>query len=173
MTEFVALPAVLAAGPEAQFQLLGDPRPVALLANVRAAMIQSLRTSAFAGPVLGNAEAVVDYLRARIAQAPVEIVLLLLLDGRRRLIRELCLSTGAVESALLAPRDVIRPVLNANARAVILAHNHPSGDPAPSRADTELTRQIALILDGLGVSLFDHIIVARDGWTSFRALGLI
>jgi DNA repair protein RadC len=136
-------------------------------------MIQSLRTDAFAGPILGDAEAVVAYLRARIAHAPVESVLLLLLDARRQLIRELCLSTGAVESAGLPPREVIRPVLNANARAVILAHNHPSGDPAPSRADIELTRQIAALLDGLGVSLFDHIIVARDGWSSFRALGLL
>ncbi|MEA3031702.1 MAG: repair protein RadC [Sphingomonadales bacterium] len=164
---------MLAAGAEAQLQLLGDARPAALLASVRAVMIQSLRTSAFSGPVLGNAEAVVAYLRARMAQAPVESVLLLLLDGRRQLIRELRLSTGAVETALLAPREVIRAVLNANARAVILAHNHPSGDPAPSPADTELTRQIAFLLDGLGVSLFDHIIVAREGWTSFRALGLI
>jgi DNA repair protein RadC len=136
-------------------------------------MIQSLRTDAFAGPILGTAEAVVDYLRARIAHAPVESVLLLLLDSRRQLIRELCLSTGAVDSALLPPREVIRLVLNANARAVILAHNHPSGDPAPSPADTELTRRIAFLLDGIGVSLFDHIIVSREGWSSFRALGLI
>lgn len=173
MTEFVALPAVLAASPEAQLQLLGDARAGALLASVRAAMLHALRTEAFAGPVLDHAEAVVAYLRARMAQAPVESVLLLLLDSRRRLIRELCLSTGAVESALLAPREVIRAVLNANARAVILAHNHPSGDPAPSAADRELTRQIAVLLDGVGVALFDHIIVAREGWTSFRALGLI
>jgi DNA repair protein RadC len=146
---------------------------VALLASVHAAMIQSMRTDAFAGPVLGSAEAVVDYLRARIAHAPVESVLLLLLDRRRHLIREVCLGTGGVESALLPPREVIRPVLNANASAVILAHNHPSGDPTPSRADIELTRQIAYLLDGLGVSLFDHIIVARQGWSSLRELGLL
>lgn len=173
ITEFGTLPAALAASSEAQFQLLADPCPVALLASARAVMIQSLRTDAFAGPILGNAHTVVNYLRARIAHSPVESALLLLLDSRRHLIRELCLSTGAVESALLSPREVIRSVLNANACAVILAHNHPSGDPAPSRADTELTRQIAHLLDGLGVSLFDHIIVARAGWSSFRALGLI
>lgn len=97
---------------------------------------------------------------------------MLFLDKRLRLIRDERLGSGTVDHAPVYPREVIRRALELSASALILVHNHPSGDPTPSRGDIEITRKIA---DGgrlLGIEVHDHLIVGGSEVTSFKALGL-
>ena len=163
----------MAADPIALRRVVGDERTTVLLSSLRAIQLYILREAAFAGPVLGTAQAVVDYIRADIGNARVETVKLLLLDARRHLLHELCVSIGSIDAAELPLREILRHALNADARGIILVHNHPSGSPTPSRADIELTARIAHALNGLHIILFDHLIVTEDGVSSFRELGLI
>jgi DNA repair protein RadC len=144
-----------------------------LLATVHVAQLRSLRAIAALEPVLDQADAVAGYLFARLAHDHVETVLLLLLDEQRRLLREVPLSRGGLDDAIVSVREIARHAINAKARAIILVHNHPSGDPTPSPTDRMLTRRIAGIARELDMPLLDHFIIARGGWTSFRALGLI
>jgi len=164
---------VLAAGAEAVERTIEHPCPAALLAAVHAAQLRSLRAVASLGPVLDHADAVAGYLFARLAHDHAESVLLLLLDQQRRLLREVVLSRGGLEDTVVSIREIARHAINAKARAIILVHNHPSGDPTPSAADKALTRRISDIARAVEMPLLDHFIIAHGGWTSFRALGLL
>ena len=83
------------------------------------------------------------------------------------------LDCGTVDHTPVYPREIIRRALQLNASAVILVHNHPSGDPTPSRADIDMTREIVALANPLGITVHDHLIVGRNGHASFRALGLL
>jgi DNA repair protein RadC len=97
----------------------------------------------------------------------------LLLDGRHRLIRQEIVSQGTLTASLVHPREVFRPALQEAAAALILVHNHPSGDPTPSAEDREVTRRLARAGEILGVRVLDHVIVAERGYCSRRAAGLL
>jgi DNA repair protein RadC len=122
--------------------------------------------------VLGP-EDVFRHFHARLRDAPHERFLVLLLDGRHRVIREVVTSQGTLTASLVHPREVFRPALREAAAALILVHNHPSGDPAPSREDREVTVRLARAGDILGVPVLDHVIVAERGWASLREQGVI
>ncbi len=122
--------------------------------------------------VLGP-EDVFRHFHARLRDAPHERFLVLLLDGRHRVLREVVTSQGTLTASLVHPREVFRPALREAAAALILVHNHPSGDPAPSREDREVTVRLALAGEILGVPVLDHVIVAERGWASLREQGLI
>ena len=113
------------------------------------------------------------HFHARLRDAPHERFLVLLLDGRHRVLREVVTSQGTLTASLVHPREVFRPALREAAAALILVHNHPSGDPAPSREDREVTLRLARAGEILGVPVLDHVIVAERGWASLRELGLI
>ena len=100
-----------------------------------------------------------------------EVFRVLLLDARHRLIRKVMVSKGTLAASLVHPRDVFRAAIRRNAGAVILVHNHPSGDPEPSGDDHELTRRLARAGDILGVEVLDHVIVASGGYVSLRESG--
>ncbi len=102
-----------------------------------------------------------------------EQVRILFLDKRNQLISDELQQTGTVDHTPVYPREVIKRALELSATAIILVHNHPSGDPTPSRADIEMTRTIIDIAQPLGVSVHDHVIVGRDGHASLRGLKLI
>lgn len=104
-----------------------------------------------------------------------ECVLALALDGRNRLLQELEVARGGLHGAALTPRDVFQPVIRAGASALILAHNHPSGDPTPSREDLVMTRAVAAAGEIVGVSLLDHLIFGArgGGYVSLFDLGLM
>jgi DNA repair protein RadC len=104
---------------------------------------------------------------------PHEEVWLACLDGCNRVLGLSRVSQGGLHGAALTPRDVLQPALVANASAIILAHNHPSGDPIPSQADITMTRALAGVCESLGIPLVDHIIVAREGCRSLFELGVI
>jgi DNA repair protein RadC len=102
---------------------------------------------------------------------PHERFLVVLLDGRHRVMGQVVVSQGTLTASLVHPREVFRPALREAAAAVILVHNHPSGDPAPSREDREITQRLARAGEILGVRVLDHVIVAEQGFVSLREAG--
>lgn len=123
--------------------------------------------------VLGSYTSVVEYCRTAMAFSEIEEFRLLFLDKKNGLIGDEVMQRGTVDHTPVYPREIIRRALQLNASAVILVHNHPSGDPAPSRADIEMTREIVTMAEPLGITVHDHLIVGRKGHASFRALGLL
>ena len=124
-------------------------------------------------PVLGSWSAVLDYCRTAMAFSDKEQLRLLFLDKRNALIADEVQQTGTVDHTPVYPREVVKRALELSATALILVHNHPSGDPTPSRADIEMTKTIIAIADPLGITVHDHVIVGRNGHSSLRGLKLI
>jgi len=125
------------------------------------------------GQPIRHPRQVVGYLAARWADAQAECFGLLLLDARNRLLGEELVSQGGWSASVVRPREVFRFALLAGAPALILYHNHPSGDPAPSREDIQITRQLVEAGQLLGVRVLDHLIVASEGYASLKERGLI
>ena len=124
-------------------------------------------------PVLSSWSAVLDYVRAAQAFAEKEQFRILFLDKRNQLIADEVQQQGTVDHTPVYPREVVKRALELSATAIILVHNHPSGDPTPSRADIDMTKQVAEVAKTLGIQLYDHIIVGRDGHASLRGMKLI
>ncbi|MDI4666970.1 DNA repair protein RadC [Xanthobacter autotrophicus] len=124
-------------------------------------------------PVLSSWSSVIDYCRTAMAYADREQVRVLFLDKRNQLIADEVLQTGTVDHAPVYPREVVKRALELSASALILCHNHPSGDPTPSRADVDMTRRIIEVAKPLGIEVHDHIIVGKDGHASLKGLKLI
>jgi DNA repair protein RadC len=126
-----------------------------------------------AKPVLSSWSSVLEYLHSAMAFEPREQFRIMFLDKRNNLIADEVQQHGTVDHVPVYPREVMRRALELHASAVILVHNHPSGDPTPSRADIQMTIAIRDIGAQLGIALHDHIIVGRDGHASLKALKLI
>jgi DNA repair protein RadC len=124
-------------------------------------------------PVLSSWSSVIDYCRTTMAFAEKEQFRVLFLDKRNQLIVDELQQTGTVDHTPVYPREVVKRALELSATALILVHNHPSGDPTPSHADIEMTRTIVEVAKPLGIAVHDHIIVGRDGHTSFKGLKLV
>lgn len=150
---------------------LGDAAIDALLA-VREAAVRLARADATEKPVLSGWEKLMDYLMADMARAKQEHFRLLFLDRKNRLIHDEVHRSGTVDHAPVYPREVAKRCLELHASAVILVHNHPSGDTLPSKADIDSTREIEKALKAIDVVVHDHVIVGRTGHTSFKAKGL-
>ena len=123
--------------------------------------------------MLSSWNAVLDYVRAAQAFAAKEQFRILFLDKKNQLIADEVQQQGTVDHTPVYPREVVKRALELSATAIILVHNHPSGDPTPSQADIEMTRQIASVAKPLGIALHDHIIVGSDGHASLKGLKLI
>jgi len=124
-------------------------------------------------PVLSSWDSVLEYCRAAMAFADKESFRILFLDKRNQLIADEVQQTGTVDHTPVYPREVVKRALELSATAIVLVHNHPSGDPAPSRADIQMTKSIIEVAKPLGIEVHDHIIVGRDGHASLRASKLI
>ena len=116
---------------------------------------------------------VIGYCRTSMAFADKEQFRLLFLDKRNQLIADEVQQVGTVDHTPVYPREVIKRALELGAAALILVHNHPSGDPKPSREDIEMTREIRKAAEALGLSIHDHLVIGRKGHASFRSLGLL
>ena len=125
------------------------------------------------GQAIRHPRQVVGYLTSRWADARAECFGMLLLDSRNRLLGEELLSRGGWSASVVRPREVLRHALLAGAPALILYHNHPSGDPAPSPEDVQITRQLVEAGHLLGVRVLDHLIVGAEGYASLRERGLM
>jgi DNA repair protein RadC len=123
--------------------------------------------------VLSSWSAVLDYCRTTMAFSDKEQFKIIFLDKRNQIIADEVQQVGTVDHTPVYPREVIKRALELSATAVVLVHNHPSGDPTPSRADIQMTQQIIDIARPLGIAVHDHIIVGKDGHASLKGLGLI
>ena len=141
---------------------------VAELKIVQAAAQRLLRDEVRRREVLSSSSSVLDYCRSTMAFQDREEFRILFLDRRNKLIADEVQQTGTVDHAPVYPREVVKRALELAATAIILVHNHPSGDPTPSRADIQMTQAIVDVAKPLGIAVHDHIIVGRDGHASFR-----
>lgn len=160
------------ADPAAARRLCG-PSAALQLAAARAAAVRLARADVSGRPVIASSVALHAYVRAELAHLPREQFRVLFLDRKNRLIRDEAMGDGSVDHAPVYPREVARRALELSASALILLHNHPSGDPSPSSADVDMTRQIVAAAGALRIAVHDHLVVARDGVASLRALGLM
>jgi DNA repair protein RadC len=140
---------------------------------VQAASIRLIRASVTEKPVMENWDRLIGYLTAALAHEVVEQVRVLFLDTKNRLIADEMLSQGTIDRAPVYPREVVKRALELHASSLILVHNHPSGDPAPSRDDVVMTQEVRRAADTLGIKLFDHIVIGGHRWISFKAQGLL
>ena len=131
------------------------------------------RAEASEKPVVDSWNKLIDYLTIDMAHLTVERVRVLYLDLKNRLIRDEHLADGSIDEAAIHPREVIRRALDLGAAALVLVHNHPSGNPEPSRADIDITNRIAEAGRLMGVMLHDHVIIGREGHVSLKTRGLI
>ncbi|NTF41851.1 DNA repair protein RadC [Rhizobium rhizogenes] len=141
-----------------------------LIASVAQRMLKSELTGK---PVLSSWKALIDYCHTAMAHEAREQFRLLFLDKRNALIADEIQGLGTVDHTPVYPREVVKRALELSSTAVILVHNHPSGDPTPSRADIEMTKTIIDTAKPLGITVHDHIIIGKNGHVSFRALRLI
>jgi DNA repair protein RadC len=172
--EFGGIGGLLTADPEsiARSEGMGETS-VAALKIVQAAALRMLRDPVKAQPILASWQALLDYLRVDMAHRTTERVRVLHLNARNMLIRDEVMAEGSIDQAVIHVREVIARALALGSASIILVHNHPSGDPQPSRADISLTREIAEAGRRLGIGVHDHVIIGMDGHSSMRAMGLL
>ena len=154
------------------FPNLGDTA-VAAIKSVQASALFLARSHVQEKPLLSNWQAVESYLQGAMAHLPREQFRLLLLDRKNALIADETLSEGTVDQTAVYPREILRKALNKEASALILVHNHPSGDPSPSDADITMTKEIVEACAKVAIQVHDHIIIGKFGQSSFKQLGLL
>ena len=140
---------------------------------IRAASGRMARGAIMKRPLLSSWSAVIDYCRAVMAFEDIEQFRIIFLDKKNGVIADELQQTGTVDHTPVYPREVVKRALELSATAIILVHNHPSGDPTPSRADVTMTQQIVDVAAPLGIAVHDHIIIGRDGHASLKGLKLM
>ena len=150
-----------------------DDGAVLALKAVRAAALRLARAEVEARPVLSSSEKLHDYLAASMAYAKTEQVRILFLDRKNMMIADEVQHQGTVDRAALYPREVMKRALELGATALILVHNHPNGDPAPTADDIDMTEELVEAGRAIGVVVHDHLVIARGRHASFKALGLL
>ncbi|MCF3628537.1 DNA repair protein RadC [Thalassospiraceae bacterium LMO-SO8] len=150
----------------------GDAVVVALK-TVAAAAERLARDELAAAPVLANWDKLLKYCRTAMSREGREQFRVLYLNRKNVLIKDEVQWRGTIDHTPLYPREVVKRALELQAAALIMVHNHPSGDPTPSQADIEMTRQVAEAANSMGIVLHDHLIVAKSGHTSFRDMGYL
>lgn len=146
---------------------------VAALKSVHAAALRLMRAEVIDQPVLNNWDRLMGYLNAVLSRERVEQFRVLFLDNRNRLLADEAQQRGTVNHTPVYPREVAKRALELHATALILVHNHPSGDPTPSRDDIAMTQQIKAAAGALSIVLHDHIVVGNGRWLSFLKEGLL
>jgi DNA repair protein RadC len=174
LARFGSFAEVVAAAPPllAEIDGMGEAA-IAEIKIVHAAANRLARGEMKRRPVLSSWTSVLDYCRTAMAFAEREQFRVLFLDKRNRLIADEMQAVGTVDHTPVYPREVVKRALELSATALVLVHNHPSGDPTPSRADIEMTKQIVDVARPLGIEVHDHIIVGKEGHSSLKGLRLI
>jgi DNA repair protein RadC len=167
-----SLGGVMAAEPAKLAQIL-DGVSIILLKAVRASVKAVVREPLEDRSVISSASALMDYLSVTMRHEPIEATRILFLDRKNGLIKDEILHRGTVDHSMLYPREVVKRVVELGACAIILVHNHPSGDPMPSQGDIEMSRRLAAALSTINVVLHDHVVVGRNREVSLRKLQLI
>jgi DNA repair protein RadC len=167
-----SLGSVLATSDERLRQLGADANGIALIGLIRETLGAVLERDPRERVRIDPPTVLVDMLHGAMAYLPVEQVRVAYLDARRRLDRIETMASGTVGAAIVYPREIARRALELGAAAIVLVHNHPSGDPTPSRGDVELTKRVGNALGTIDVELADHLVIARGGHVSLRESGL-
>ena len=174
LARFNGFAGVLTASPDALMGVDGVKENTATVLKVIQAAAQRLaREEVLNRPVLTSWDKLLDYCRITLAHRDTEQFHLLFLDKKNVLIADEAQQKGTIDHTPVYPREVVKRALELNASAIIMVHNHPSGDPTPSRADIDMTRQVRDAAKAVGVSVHDHLIIGRRGHSSFKALGLL
>ena len=174
LARFGSLEGVLAA-PEREIARVEGvgPASAADLKLVHAFTVRLAQGQVMRRKVISSWSALLAYVRTALQHEPVEQFRVLFLDKKNQLVADEVLGRGTVDHAPVYPREIMRRALELSASAVILVHNHPSGDPEPSRADIDMTRQVVEAGRQLNVTVHDHVVVGRDGVASFKSKGLL
>jgi DNA repair protein RadC len=173
LARFGSFGAVIGAGVEALKTVPGVGENAAVdLTLLHEATLRAGRDKIAKRPVISSWTALLGYVRVALANEPREQFRVLFLDKKNQLIADEVMNHGTVDHAPVYPREVMRRALELSSSNIILLHNHPSGDPTPSRPDIEMTRQIVEAGKALKVNVHDHLVVGREGVASFKALGL-
>jgi DNA repair protein RadC len=174
IARFGSFAEVISAPPERLLEVAGAGEAVVTdLKIVQAAALRLAKGEVRNRPVLGSWNAIIDYCRSAMAFEEREQFRLLFLDKKNQLIKDEVQQEGTVDHTPVYTREVMKRALELAASAIILVHNHPSGDPTPSMADVDMTKKIVSAADKLGILVHDHIIIGRKGHASLRNLQLI
>ncbi len=174
IARFGSFAEAIAAPRERILEVEGASEAVAThLKIVEAAALRLSRTQLLGRPALTSWPALIDYCAAAMARSQTEEFRVLFLDRKNVLIGDEVQSSGTVDHTPVYPREIVKRALEHGATALILVHNHPSGDPTPSRADIAMTREVVEAARALHITVHDHVIVGRSGHASFKALGLM
>jgi DNA repair protein RadC len=174
IARFGSFAEVIAADPERLIEVKGVKQNTAVaLVAVRAAAARMLKGEMAARPLLGSFDAVVDYCRAAMAFHATEQFRVLFLDKKNRLLADEVQQRGTVDHTPVYPREVVKRAIELGATALILVHNHPSGDPTPSRADIAMTKEVVAAAKTVEIVVHDHLVVARSGHASLRNLNMM
>ena len=146
---------------------------IAALKTVQAAALRLARDEVMNRPVIGSWDKLMAYCRSSMAHEKTEQFRILFLNHRNELIADEVQQRGTIDHTPVYPREVVKRALELGASALIMVHNHPSGDPSPSQADIAMTREVQDVGEKLGIRLHDHVVVGRYGNNSFKTLGLI
>ena len=146
---------------------------VAALKLVQASALRLMRQQVMDRPILTSWQRLIDYLTADMAHRGIEYFRLLFLDSKNHLIADEIQQSGTISHTPAYPREIVKRALEVGANAIILVHNHPSGDPTPSKADIDMTKEIMRATAPVGITVHDHLIVGKAGTASFKSLGLL
>jgi DNA repair protein RadC len=174
LARFGSFAEVIAAPRERLLEIPGAGEAVVnQLKIVEAAAARLAQTRVIGRPALSSWSALLDYCMAAMARAQAEEFRVLFLDRKNVLIADEVQARGTVDHTPVYPREIVKRALEHGASAIILVHNHPSGDPTPSKADIEMTREIAAAAKALKIAIHDHLVIGRGGHASFKSLGLL
>lgn len=174
MAKFGSFAEVISAPIEQLTEVKGVSEKIALdLQIIRAAATKLGQQNLMGRPILSSWSALLDYCRSVMQFERTEQFRVLFLDKKNRLIADEILGEGTVDRAPVYPREVIKRALTHEATAIILTHNHPSGDPTPSKSDIDMTHHMIEAMKPIGVTVHDHLIIGRENIASFRTLGLM
>jgi len=174
IAKFGGFPQVLAAPIERLMEVKGISENVAHdLKVVQAAAIKLAQARVLKRPVISSWNDLLAYCRAAMADEKTELFRILFLDKKNILIADEVQQRGTVDHTPVYPREVVKRALELGASAIILVHNHPSGDPTPSGADVDMTNQIVKAAAALNIRVHDHLVIGHDSHASFKSLGLL
>jgi DNA repair protein RadC len=174
LKRFGSFAEVIAAPRERLLEIPGVGESVAnQLKVVEAAAQRLVKTKMLGRPALSSWAALLDYCTAAMARSETEEFRVLFLDRKNHLIADEVQNRGTVDHTPVYPREIVKRALELGASSIILVHNHPSGDPTPSKADIAMTREIAGAAKALAITVHDHLVIGRGGHASFKSLNLL
>jgi DNA repair protein RadC len=174
ISRFKSFAGVMAAAPDELASVDGvGEASVVTIKTVQAAALRMAKQELIDRPVINSWKKLLDYCHAAMAYEKVEQFRLLFLDGKNALIADEVQQKGTVNHTPVYVREVVKRALELGASAIVMVHNHPSGDPSPSKDDIAMTKEVAAAADKLGIALHDHLIIGRKGHASLKSMGLI